>query len=175
MQLNKSSLNSIYFCFHYHYHCHCHESPTKKACFPMSAHEDFSRKYDNQKQSSDRFFGLTFFVVFIVIALWPLLRQGTIRPIALGISLAFLAVALVLPKLLAPFNRLWLKFGEVLHRVVSPIILGFMFFGVITPVGLLIRLAGKDLLLTKFDRIADSYWIKREPPGPEKTSLKRQF
>ena len=141
----------------------------------MSTHEDLSRKDENQKQSSDRFFGLTFFVVFLLIALWPLLWQGSIRPVALGIALAFLALALAVPNLLGPLNRLWLKFGALLHKITSPIILGIMFFGVITPVGFLMRLAGKDLLRMKRDPHCTSYWVRREPPGPEKTSLKRQF
>lgn len=140
----------------------------------MQTHEDLSRA-QNVKASSDRFFGLTFFVVFLIIALLPLLWQGPVRLIALGIALAFLAVSLIAPAWLAPLNRLWLKFGELLHRITSPIILGIMFFGVITPVGWFMRLAGKDLLRMKLDREAPSYWIKREPPGPNKTSLKRQF
>jgi hypothetical protein len=140
----------------------------------MQTHEDLSRS-QTIKTSSDRFFGLTFFVVCLIIALWPLLWRGSIQPIALGIALAFLAVSLIAPAWLAPLNRLWLKFGELLHRITSPIILGIMFFGVITPVGWLMRLAGKDLLRMKFDRDAPSYWVRREPPGPDKTSLKRQF
>lgn len=140
----------------------------------MQTHEDLSRT-QTVKASSERFFGLMFFVVFLVIALWPLLRQGQMRPIVLGIALAFLAVSLVMPAWLAPLNRLWLKFGALLHSITSPIILGVMFFLVITPVGFLMRLAGKDLLRMKFDRDCTSYWIRREPPGPEKSSLKRQF
>ncbi|MBU1222361.1 MAG: hypothetical protein KKA22_04290 [Gammaproteobacteria bacterium] len=140
----------------------------------MQTHEDLSRA-QTVKASSDRFFGLTFFAVFLIIALWPLLAQGAVRPVALGIALAFLAASLAAPAWLAPLNRLWLKFGELLHRITSPIILGIMFFGVITPVGFLMRLAGKDLLRMKFDRDCTSYWIRREPPGPDKTSLKRQF
>jgi hypothetical protein len=140
----------------------------------MQTHEDLSRT-QTVKASSDRFFGLTFFAVFLILALWPLLAQGPVRPVALGIALAFLAVSLIVPKWLAPLNRLWLKFGELLHRITSPIILGIMFFGVITPVGWFMRRAGKDLLRMKFDREAPSYWIKREPPGPDKASLKRQF
>ena len=140
----------------------------------MQTHEDLSRS-QTVKTSSDRFFGLTFFAVFLIIALWPLLSRGSIQPIALGIALAFLAVSLIAPAWLAPLNRLWLKFGELLHRITSPIILGIMFFGVITPVGWLMRLAGKDLLRMKFDRDAPSYWVRRVPPGPDKTSLKRQF
>lgn len=140
----------------------------------MQTHEDLSRT-QTVKASSERFFGLMFFVVFLIVALWPLLRQGQMRPIALGIALAFLAVSLVVPAWLAPLNRLWLKFGALLHSITSPIILGVMFFLVITPVGFLMRLAGKDLLRMKFDRDCTSYWIRREPPGPEKSSLKRQF
>ncbi|MGB9129552.1 MAG: SxtJ family membrane protein [Thiobacillus sp.] len=140
----------------------------------MQTHEDLSRA-QTVKKSSDRFFGLTFFAVFLIIALLPLLSRGSIQPVALGLALAFLAVSLIAPAWLAPLNRLWLKFGELLHRITSPIILGIMFFGVITPVGWLMRRAGKDLLRMKFDREAPSYWIKREPPGPDKTSLKRQF
>lgn len=141
----------------------------------MSAHEDLSRKDENQTQTSDRFFGLTFFAVFLLIALFPLLSSGSVRPVALGIAFVFLILSLVSPALLAPLNRLWLKFGALLHGITSPIILGVMFFGVITPVAFFIRLAGKDLLRMKFDRDASSYWISREPPGPDKTSLKRQF
>lgn len=140
----------------------------------MQTHEDLSRT-QTVKASSERFFGLMFFVVFLIVALWPLLRQGQMRPIVLGIALAFLAVSLVMPAWLAPLNRLWLKFGALLHSITSPIILGVMFFLVITPVGFLMRLAGKDLLRMKFDRDCTSYWIRREPPGPEKSSLKRQF
>jgi len=140
----------------------------------MQTHEDLSRA-QTVKTSSDRFFGLTFFVVFLIIALLPLLSRGAVRPVVLGIALAFLAVSLAAPAWLAPLNRLWLKIGELLHRITSPIILGVMFFGVITPIGFLMRLAGKDLLRMKFDPHCTSYWIRREPPGPEKTSLKRQF
>lgn len=140
----------------------------------MQTHEVLHRD-ETLKASSDRFFGLLFFVVFLLIALWPLLKGKPVYPVPLGLALAFLAVALIVPRWLAPLNRLWMKFGELLHRIVSPVILGIMFFGVITPVGFLLRLAGKDLLRTKFDRDATSYWIPREPPGPEKSSLKRQF
>jgi hypothetical protein len=147
----------------------------KKACLPMSAHEDLSRKDENQKQTSDRFFGLTFFVVFLLIALWPLLRHGTVRLAALGLALGFLGVSLIAPALFGPLNRLWLKFGALLHSITSPIILGVMFYLVVTPFGLIMRLAGKDLLRLKRDPNCPSYWIRREPPGPAKNSLNRQF
>ena len=141
----------------------------------MSTHENLSRTNGNLKQSSDRFFGLTFFVVFLIIALWPLKGQNSINLSALCIAMVFLAISFFSPTWLAPLNRQWLKFGELLHCIVSPFILGIMFFGIVTPVSVLLRLAGKDLLNTKFDNKASSYWIKREPPGPIKTSLKKQF
>jgi hypothetical protein len=140
----------------------------------MKTHEDLTRT-QAVKQTSDRFFGLTFFVVFLAIALWPLLRHGPIRLTALGLALGFLIVSLITPKLLGPLNRLWLKFGALLHSITSPVILGVMFYLVITPIGLIMRLAGKDLLRLKFDPGCQSYWIKREPPGPEKESLIKQF
>ena len=140
----------------------------------MSSHENLDRQHE-VKGSSDRFFGLTFFVVFLLIALWPLFLGRPLRPAALGISLVFLAVSFVYPVLLAPLNKLWLKFGALLHSITSPIILGVMFYLVITPIGLLMRLAGKDFLRLKPDPDSPSYWIRREPPGPDKNSLNRQF
>jgi len=140
----------------------------------MSSHENLERQHEVQG-SSDRFLGLTFFVVFLLIALWPLLWGKPVRLASLGIAIAFLAVALVYPVLLAPLNRLWLKFGMLLHAITSPIILGVMFYLLIMPIGLLMRMAGKDFLRLKFTPNAQSYWIRREPPGPEKNSLHRQF
>jgi hypothetical protein len=140
----------------------------------MSSHESIDRQHEI-KESSDRFFGLTFFVFFLVVALWPLLGGRPVRSIALGLALVFLAVSLLHPVLLAPLNRLWLKFGALLHSLTSPVILGVMFFLVITPIGLIMRLFGKDLLRLKHDPEARTYWIRRDPPGPEKQSLDKQF
>lgn len=141
----------------------------------MSTHENLSRQPDGQQQTSDRFFGLTFCVVFALFGLWPLLGGRSPSPVFLGIGLVFLSLALAAPALLAPLNRLWLKFGALLHGITSPIILGVMFFLVIMPIGLVMRLFGKDFLRLRFDREVPSYWIRREPPGPEKTSLDKQF
>lgn len=140
----------------------------------MSSHENLDRQLEI-KGSSDRFFGLTFFVFFLLIALWPLLWGRPISTIPLGISLAFLAISFIRPSLLAPLNKLWLKFGALLHTITSPIILGIMFYLVIMPIGLLMRLLGKDFLRLRFDPNSATYWIRREPPGPEKNSLHRQF
>jgi hypothetical protein len=137
-------------------------------------HESFERT-EAVKGSSNRSFGLVFAAVFAIIGLAPLAFGGTVRPWALVAGAGFAVVALGFPGLLAPLNRLWLKFGLLLHRIVSPVVLGIMFFAVITPIGLLMRALGKDPLRLKRDASAGSYWIPREPPGPAPESLKDQF
>ena len=137
-------------------------------------HESYERPED-VRGSSDRSFGMVFAVVFALIGLLPLAFGGALRLWALLVAAAFLGIALAVPSLLAPLNRLWLRFGLLLHRIVSPLILGIMFFLVVTPMGLLMRALGKDPLRLRFDRHAASYWIDRVPPGPEPESLKDQF
>jgi hypothetical protein len=87
----------------------------------------------------------------------------------------FLALALLAPASLGPFNRIWAKFGQLLHRIVSPVALAILYYCVVTPTGLLLRLLGKDVLRLHFDKAAASYWIPRTPPGPAAESLKNQF
>lgn len=125
--------------------------------------------------SSDRSFGIVFAVFFAIVALLPLLNAHPLRMWALFVSVLFLVPALLLPQSLAPLNKLWAKFGALLHCVVSPIALGVLFFLVVTPTGLLMRLLGNDPLRLRLDRSAKSYWIKRAPPGPDAESLKNQF
>ena len=137
-------------------------------------HESYERRED-VKGSSDRSFGIVFAVVFAVIGLFPLVFGGGVRLWSLAVGAGFLVIALAAPSLLAPLNRLWLRFGLLLHRIVSPIVLGVMFFLVITPMGLLMRAMGKDLLRLKFDKQSASYWIGRIPPGPPPETLKDQF
>ena len=137
-------------------------------------HESYERR-EEIKGSSERSFGIVFAVVFAVIGLLPLLFGGQARLWSLAVGAVFLLCAFVLPRLLAPLNRLWLRFGLLLHRIVSPIVLGIMFFGVVTPTGLLMRLLGKDPLRLKFERGAASYWIDRVPPGPAPEGMKDQF
>jgi hypothetical protein len=84
-------------------------------------------------------------------------------------------VALVYPRLLAPLNKLWLKFGLLLYKVMNPLVLGLLFFVTITPIGIVMRLFGKDFLRLRLDRSAKSYWIERTPPGPPPQSMKNQF
>lgn len=138
------------------------------------AHEDLSRE-EHIEGSSDRAFGFVFAGVFLLIAVWPLIHRETPRWWALAIAAVFALVALVKPRLLARLNRLWMKVGILLGKVVSPIALGILFYGVITPIGAIIRLAGKDPLRLKFDPGADSYWIERKPPGPPPDSMTNQF
>ncbi|MBS0593678.1 MAG: hypothetical protein JSR84_09440 [Proteobacteria bacterium] len=137
-------------------------------------HESYQR-HEEVRGSSDRAFGFVFAGVFAIIGLLPLILGGRLRLWAVGLAIAFAAVALVMPQLLAPANRLWTRFGLLLHRVVSPLALGIMFFVAITPTGLLMRLFGKDPLRLRFERDRPSYWIDRVPPGPAPQSLKDQF
>jgi hypothetical protein len=138
------------------------------------AHEDLNRE-QAVESSSDRAFGLVFAAVFLVVAAWPLLGREPPRWWALVLSAAFALVAVVRPVVLAGLNRLWTRLGILLGRVVSPIALGILFYGVLTPLGALLRLTGKDPLRLKRDPEASSYWIPRQPPGPPPDSMTNQF
>ena len=125
------------------------------------------------KMSSNRNFGLVFFIVFLLIAFWPFqanLDQIKIWPLCL--SLIFLVLGLLNSKLLTPLNKIWTRFGVILGIIVSPIIMSFIFFLVLTPIGLFIKILGRDLLNKKYDKKAKSYWIKRNVPIG---TMKRQF
>lgn len=138
------------------------------------AHENLTSK-EAPRGSSDRSFGIVFGVVFLIIALWPLLSSGGVRIWSVIASASFFVVAFVLPKLLAPLNRLWMRFGLLLHHIVSPVVLGILFYLFVTPMGLVMRLFGKDFLRLRFDSSSRSYWIERNPPGPRPDSLNNQF
>jgi len=140
----------------------------------MTAHENLNRP-DEIQGSSNRSFGLVFASVFFLIGLFPLIRTGGVHLWSLGLGAGFLAVALLWPDLLAPLNRLWMKLGLLLNKLVSPLILGVMFFLVIVPMGLLMRLIGMDLLRLKLQPEAESYWISRTPPGPDPQTMSQQF
>ncbi len=138
-------------------------------------HAELGRQDQEVKLGSDRSFGIVFAVVFGIIAAWPLLYGDSIRLWATAVALAFLAVALIVPGWLRPLNKVWFRFGLLLHRIVSPIILGLIFFITITPIALLMKLFGKIPLPLQFDKEATSYWIEREPPGPSPETMKNQF
>jgi len=124
------------------------------------------------KISSNRSFGFLFFVVFFAISFWPLKSQGDLRLWALILSLVFLVLGVLNSKLLTPFNKLWFKFGILLGSIVSPIVMGAVFFIVVTPVGLIMRFLGKDLLRINKSKPVSTYWINRDK---QKNSMKKQF
>ncbi len=137
-------------------------------------HEDFSRG-QTVTASSNKAFGWVFVVVFLVIALWPVFSGGGPRLWSLIVSGLLVVITLAVPTLLTIPNNLWQRFGQLLHRIVSPLVLAVMFFVVVTPIGRLMRLLGKRSLRLDRDAAAQSYWIKRDPPGPKPDSMPRQF
>ena len=124
-----------------------------------------------EKISSNRSFGILFCIVFALIAAWPAMYEGQLRIWPIPISFIFLVLGLLNSKLLTPLNLAWIKFGELLGRIIAPIVMAIIYFIIITPIGLFMRLIGKDLLNTKFSK-DNSYWIKREK---NIGSMKRQF
>jgi hypothetical protein len=125
--------------------------------------------------SSDRGFGYVFAAVFLLLATLKLWQGSPFGYGWLTLSAIFATAAAIRPGLLAPLNRLWLKIGLLLHRVVTPVIMGLLFYLVITPMGLIMRLRGTDFLRLRRDPRARSYWIERTPPGPPPGSMKNQF
>jgi large-conductance mechanosensitive channel len=140
----------------------------------MSTHE-LSARDEEAKLPSNRSFGWVMTVAFTVVGLAPLLHKRPFRAWALGVAAVFLVVTLAKPALLQPLNKLWMRFGLLLHHIVSPIILGIVLFVVITPLGMIMRAMGKDPMSRKFDPTVSTYWIPRTPPGPEGASMKNQF
>tara|TARA_B100000700_G_scaffold321957_1_gene422395 strand:+ start:43 stop:420 length:378 start_codon:yes stop_codon:yes gene_type:complete len=124
-----------------------------------------------EKISSNRSFGVLFCIVFALIAAWPVMQDGQVRIWPIPISFIFLVLGLLNSKLLSPLNLAWIKFGELLGRIIAPIVMAIVYFLIITPIGLFMRLIGKDLLNTKFSK-DNSYWIKRQK---NIGSMKRQF
>ena len=138
------------------------------------SHEDLTRE-QSVEASSDRAFGLVFAAVFLLIAGWPLWYGQAVRGWSVGAAAAFALAALLKPSLLARPNRLWMRLGLVLAKIVSPLALGLLFYAVLAPFGLLVRLTGKDPLRLRRDPAASSYWIARKPPGPPPDSMTNQF
>jgi hypothetical protein len=137
-------------------------------------HEDL-RRDDDVAHGSDRAFGLVFAGVFAIVGVIGWWRTHQVRGWALWVSLAFFVVALTVPRGLAPLNFVWSRFGLLLHKITSPIILGLMYAIAIVPVGLLMRLSGRDPMQRRFDPALKSYWIERSPPGPSPDSVTRQY
>ena len=126
---------------------------------------------DDIKIGSNKSFGIVFFVVFLLISLYPLLNNESIRVWSLVISIIFLILGILDSKILSPLNKIWFKFGIFLGKIISPIIMGIIFFLVVTPTGFIMRLLGKDVLNLKYND-NKSYWIEKTGP---KSKMNNQF
>ena len=127
------------------------------------------------RAGSDRAFGVTFAVIFAVLAAWPLLHGGSPRWWLLALAAALLAIAIAMPSFLAGPNQVWFRFSLLLGKIVSPVIIGGIFFAVATPTGLIMRLLGKNLLSLSKPAARQSYWVDRVPSEPSERSMRNQF
>lgn len=137
-------------------------------------HENLNRDH-GVDGPSDRSFGLTFAVVLALFSAVSFWKAGSVWPYLLGAGGLFGLFAFVAPTLLTPLNRLWMKFGLLLHKIMTPLVMGVLFFAVIAPFGLTMRLFGKDLLGLKIEPARESYWVARNPAGPDASSMPNQF
>ena len=126
---------------------------------------------DDIKLGSNRSFGIVFSIVFLLIAIYPLINSDGLRVWSLIIAIIFLVLGLINSKILTPLNKLWFKFGLLLGKFISPLVMGLIFFLVVTPIGLTMRLFGKDVLNLKYNK-NKSYWIEKNGP---KSKMKNQF
>ena len=123
------------------------------------------------KIGSNKSFGVVFFLVFLLISLYPLINDGNLRIWSFVISIIFLILGILNSKILSPLNKIWFKFGLLLGKIISPIVMGIIFFIVVTPTGLILRLFQKDVLNLKFNN-NNTYWIEKSGP---KSNMKNQF
>jgi len=140
----------------------------------QSTHEVFSRD-EKIVAGSDRSFGIVMAAALAAVMALNVWHAGRMWPWTGGLAALLLAAALVRPEVLNPLNRLWLRFGLLLHHVVNPIVMALVFFGAVWPTGLVMRWMGRDLLRLKRDPDTASYWIVRQPPGPSPETMKDQF
>ena len=126
----------------------------------------------NIKMGSNRGFGLVFFVVFLILGLWPVKSGGDINILLILISLVFLFLAIIKSKFLTPLNKLWFKFGIKLGAIIAPIVMGVVFFLVVTPIGIIMKITGRDLINKKINKNIKTYWLNRKKAVG---SMKRQF
>ena len=124
------------------------------------------------KKSSNKSFGILFFIVFLGFGLWPITYEDNPNIYLLIISIIFLILGLINSKLLSPLNSIWIKFGELLGKIIAPMVMAIVFFIILTPISLIVRLFGKDLLGLKFTKKVKTYWIKRKK---DIGSMKKQF
>lgn len=140
----------------------------------QETHENFART-QSLTAGTDRAFGLVMAGVFLLISVVSLWRGGSWWPWTSALAAALLAISLIHAALLGPLNIAWFKFGMLLHKIVNPLLMGFIFYGVVAPIGLLLRAQGKDLLRLATKSPSASYWIARHPPGPSPETMKDQF
>ncbi|WOH47648.1 hypothetical protein [Bradyrhizobium sp. sBnM-33] len=139
-----------------------------------ATHEAFER--DEQiVAGTDRSFGLVMAGAFAVVTVLNAWHAGRIWPWTASLAAGFLIASLLKPAVLNPLNRIWLKFGLLLHQIVNPLVMALLFYGTVLPTGLVLRAMGKDLLRLKREPDANSYWIVRVPPGPSPETMKDQF
>ena len=124
------------------------------------------------KKSSNKSFGILFFVVFLGLGLWPLTNDNNPNVYLIIISIIFLILGLLNSKLLSPLNLFWIKFGELLGKIIAPIVMAIIYFFILTPISLIVRLFGKDLLSLKFSKQIKTYWIERKK---DLGSMNKQF
>lgn len=141
----------------------------------MQTHETIA-SFRDVTVGSNRKFGITFSLLFAFLGIWPLIRSfHSPRWWLIVLSAIFLAAAYFRPNWLAPLNRAWFMLGLALNKVMSPIVMGILFFGVIVPIGWFVRKKGEDLLNLKIRPEANTYWIERVPPGPARGTLTKQY
>ena len=124
------------------------------------------------KKSSNKSFGILFFVIFLGLGLWPLTNDNNPNIYLIIISIIFLILGLLNSKLLSPLNSFWIKFGELLGKIIAPVVMAIIYFLILTPISLIVRLFGKDLLGLKFSKQLKTYWIKRKK---DLGSMDKQF
>ena len=125
-----------------------------------------------KSQSSNKSFGLLFFIIFLILGLWPLKNGENLNFYFITVSVIFLLLSLINSKLLSPLNKLWIKFGEILGTIIAPLVMALVYFVILTPVSFIVRISGKDLLGLKFLKEKETYWIKRKK---NLGSMKKQF
>lgn len=140
----------------------------------FGSHE-FQQRAEVTKTSSDRSFGLVVAAFSALLGALSFLHGTGHWPIWFSLAAVMLILALAAPKMLAPFNWAWTKLGLLLHRIISPVVLALIFYVCITPIGFLMRLSGTDPLRRHYDADVESYWITRDPPGPQRETFRNQF
>jgi hypothetical protein len=140
----------------------------------LAVHESFDR-IEEIEAASNRSTGAVFTVVLGLVAAYAAWQGAASWPIWAGVAAVLALVTLLAPGVLAPLNRLWMRFALLLSRIMTPVVMAILFYGTVLPTGLLMRLFGKDPLRLKWQRSSASYWVPRTPPGPDADSLRNQF